>query len=532
MTDLNNLSVESLNGLTADQLKDPKVLGLIEKLASDPMYDYEPGQGAELYETLGALVDKYAGVINGTESYSRVKKIQMKVGWEAFQMLGNKFREQTLSEIIVVSMKNNTSVIDYLQKYLRLFEFGAEPDFEERQKLIRALAQNEETIGTQQVSLKTGESVRNTLGNWIKDYLGYIDPKSLSGVSYQMTQYFYSSPNVKTLSPGDKQLLSSVLGIYNLLKYPNYVPVIEKEEALQPAPIPVPKPVSVTRPPVPKPLRPEPQPVLSSVPTFKPTTSVMAKPLIPSAPQAVKEITAFEKKLAEVSAPPPAGHGADLEVLKHRMEAQVKPIPPPVVKNNPDLNKINSEIKREVSTPELPPHTEIPKQVRYVAPKAITAPSAPVVKPPAPVATVAPAIPIILQTPMPVVTPASIAPSSVRSSDSTSIGPEKITRPVSTFEATFSDIKNMDDLKKIMLSHLRRGPLDQQIQRLKTKIVDLALSNRVIPYYALTAFEESPLFRSYMAHGQAIFSGVETNNDLTKQEFEAIADLRKEIQRL
>jgi hypothetical protein len=97
---------------------------------------------------------------------------------------------------------------------------------------------------------------------------------------------------------------------------------------------------------------------------------------------------------------------------------------------------------------------------------------------------------------------------------------------------TLSDIKFMDDLKKIEVGHLRQAPVSSQIQAIRSKIILIAQANKMLPYYAVVAFEASPLFRAYLDHGNSKFSGTGSRGDLTQEEFEAVADLRKEIERL
>ncbi len=484
MVNIKDITVNDIKQLTLDQLSDPAVLSKIEQFAADDVYDYEPALARDFYESLFELVDKNAASINGTVTYSKLKLILIKLGYQAIQTLGKKHREKSLSENLTTALKNNVDVAHYIQRYLDHYEFGFEPDKEERQIFLSSITNNEESIGTQQITLKTGESVRNTVTNWIKDYLGYVDPNSYRG-SYDLTQYMYTSPNAKTMNDADKQLLTSILEIYSSLRFPKQ----NIDQAL-----------SAPRPPVniPKPTPKTPQPVAVAPP---------------------KEMTAFEKKLSQISSPAPSGgHGVDLEILKRRLEQA--PAKVSAVANKTQV-MTPQEIKREVTTPELPAHldthsresgnlarAEIPHQVRDgiapVAPKIAPVPQPkPVVQ--SPVASPKPV------TALPVVRPKP---------------------PVVTTGISLADIKTADDLKKLDLIHLRRGSIDQQVAEIKAKIIQLARTNKIMPYYLLASFEQSPLFKAYLAHGSAMFEGKGQTSELSQQEFEGIADLRKEIQHL
>jgi hypothetical protein len=95
-----------------------------------------------------------------------------------------------------------------------------------------------------------------------------------------------------------------------------------------------------------------------------------------------------------------------------------------------------------------------------------------------------------------------------------------------------STIGTVDDLKKIDLAYLRQGQLQNQMLNIKDQILTLARVNRLLPYYTVNAFEQSPLFRSYMMHGRSKLGSGEAVGDLTQAEFEAVTDLRKELERL
>ncbi|MBI3952596.1 MAG: hypothetical protein HY336_01405 [Candidatus Doudnabacteria bacterium] len=93
-------------------------------------------------------------------------------------------------------------------------------------------------------------------------------------------------------------------------------------------------------------------------------------------------------------------------------------------------------------------------------------------------------------------------------------------------------INVIDDLKKLDVGYLRRGELQKQISNIKYQISKLAQVNHLYPYQVVMAFEQSPLFKLYLSHGSSRVIGQPTKDDLSQPEFEAIADLRKEIERL
>lgn len=108
-------------------------------------------------------------------------------------------------------------------------------------------------------------------------------------------------------------------------------------------------------------------------------------------------------------------------------------------------------------------------------------------------------------------------------------------------------IKSVDDLSKIEPAHLRQGPLTEQIAAIKQVIGKIAAKNDLLPVNILPVFEKSPLFKTYLKAGailleknlgeekvtlEEIMGEVESAgmDALTQQEFEAVADLKKELE--
>ncbi|MBX4205187.1 MAG: hypothetical protein KW788_03320 [Candidatus Doudnabacteria bacterium] len=216
-------------------------------------------------------------------------------------------------------------------------------------------------------------------------------------------------------------------------------------------------------------------------------------------------------------------HGLSLEALKAAIEI---PMPPKAVplENTPFAR----ELKREMDTAELRQPTK-----DEMGPQAPAVPKAPTVSRPMPplkpmsdIATKFAPLPKALQVPM---------------------APKHYPQTVPTGGlASLMDIKTVDDFKKIQPDHLRQGELRSQIELLQAKLVSVAQANKLIPYYTVNAFEQSPLYKSYLAIGAALIT--DTNPDrsqafenavkkaagekITLREFEAIADLRKQIEQL
>jgi hypothetical protein len=119
---------------------------------------------------------------------------------------------------------------------------------------------------------------------------------------------------------------------------------------------------------------------------------------------------------------------------------------------------------------------------------------------------------------------------------------------MSTNLDSLDQIKTVDDLRKIEIEHLQQGSLPDQVEKIKLLILHLARVNNMLPYQTVSMFEQSPLFKQYLSLGANLVADHKTdrkiafNDALAKlkasgqkgmslAEFEAVADLREEIER-
>ncbi len=464
-----------------------------EKYSDDAEFITDSNSAKEFADIIGSLFAKYSKEPNAdADIQKRLKNIEIKLRWLNPSDLESNYRKELMSNGLVKAITMGVDVMRTLDQYLFVWENGFQPDEVRRSNLIYDLVNNQEVIGANQIVLSDRETVVSSVQNWIKDYISGLPVNNLGG-GFEKITYLTQSPNVKKLNPQEKEILTKVIDIYRFLKTPqgnfatpvpdtDVVPVVAAPPKSQPAlpSIPVPN---------------TPQPI---------TVPVPASPINPA-----KSKSAFDQKLAQVSAPTP--HGESLEMLKHRLE-EVKPVPAPVapVKPSPPtplpggegsikLKMTPTEIKREVTTAELP---------GYKAP-VLPAPPKPVAPP--------------LKMPIPQAPVAVVKPP---------VTPQQIKPIYAAVNNTPGSFKVMDDLKKIEIGYLRKGSLQSQIANIKSSIQVLARANNLLPFYVVQAFEQSPLFKSYLAHGGAIFGGGAANTDLSQEEFEAMADLRNELERM
>lgn len=452
-----NLQVKDLAKLNLQELSSSEVVLRIEELSQDEQYLSEPMSAREFYETLSETIQKYAPQINGTEIYNKLEKVAVSLMWNALSALDKKIKAQILNDNLLFALKNKVNILENIDSYLYVFEYGVGPDMEERRILSRSLDQNQERLGPKPIILKVGGEVSPTISNWLKDFVSFYNPTAYKGESYELAHYLYSSSNVKILNAGEKELLTRVISIYLRLRHPSYFPKIVGGPGDTPVK-PLPK-----LPPVPK--------VPVSAKPVAPAPIVKDRQTLAAPPDKVGYKTEFDQKLAAAG----VAHGASLSSLRARITERTIAENKAVSQKTPVLTP--AEIKREINTPELPNH-QMEKMVSGTIPAS-----------PAKVTFIAP-------------------------------------------KTSITNINVIEDLKKLEIGNLREGNLADQIRLIRNKVGSLAEANNLLPFYVVEVLEQSPLFKAYLEHGVSrVREGVKSTG-LTQEEFEALADLRKNLGRL
>ena len=461
---IDNLKIEDISKLDLELLENEQVVFRIEEIAEDSQLENEPMYARECYDALEVPLNKFKNQISGSEIYKRLHIIEVKLFWQALPVLEKKIKEQAFTQNIVFAHKHKINIFKPLVDYFDLYEFGVGPDYEKRQVFLYSLSHNEEQLGSQPILLKTGQKVLPLLKNWFSDFVSYSSSKPI-GDTYETTNYLYSSPNAKILVKEDRDILASILGIYNWLKYPDYIPEIEKPGQIS-------------------------------------SSGLISKPIVPI--------------LIPKPQTPPVPHGQSIDFLKSELGVKKDLIKKPTL--------TPQEIKREVDTLELPtpsirPITPIRPTVGLERSREV-----PPIKP-------------LSQT-----TERTVLPDRAKQSP---IPPPKAPTPINTLD----DIKALEDLKKINIKHLRAGNISSQVNLIKSKILFISQANRILPFYAVQVFEQSPLFKIYLSLGSQLIADRNADRkaafeqaskhlaatgqgSLTLPEFEAVADLRKEIEKL
>ncbi|MEJ0021910.1 MAG: hypothetical protein WDN47_05060 [Candidatus Doudnabacteria bacterium] len=490
---ISGITLENLDKIDLSQLRDPNFFSKVEDFVYGLDAEGSPDNARVVFLSLTDLISKADD--NRETLAKKYFPILCALRLIGLSSVSDQEKESFISQNLTVLLNQDYADLKYWLNFL-FVSYGYDEELSKNLQnlFISAISQSNSRIGDKDMRISTG-LVKPFVKNWIYDYNG-------SSLTYQSkktvadeTSYTNQSPNAKLLSKLERITLLKLLRLYDWLRFDAVKPKLEVEEPALPAEILI---TSVNYPPV--------------------APGVAAKP-VPAKP-----VSDFDKKLAGVAAS--TAHGQDLEVIRKQMEPkQANPAPSlrTFEKTAPPLAP--AEIRREVGTQELQAHQET------VRPVFKPAPVAPAPRPiaPKPAASIYPSS---LPTP----------PPPVRRLDET---PYQLGGEAKIGLHSLDKINVIEDLKKVDVSVLREGPVDVQTQALRSKILNLANANKILPYYTVNAFEQSPLFNAYLEIGSAIIAdnssdrkaafkvaAAKVGSQLTFQEFEAIADLKKEIERL
>ncbi len=475
------METNEIENLSSSQILNPDILNQIEELSKDGMYEAEPKEAQEFFYILHDTLNKYKDDLSSQpQIQAQYQKILTSLFWQGIQAIDDSLKRFYITNYLVAALKEGIDVTKGLQRYLNLFEHDFVPSTELRSNLLYEVTSNQERIGQEMIELKTKDKVASTIENWIRDYISYLPANAAMAGGFDKVSYLTNSVNASKLSPEDKGLLSKVIDVYSFLKNPKIV----NWRTVAPK---IPSPTAAPKLSAPIPL---------------------AKPLTPSSD--------FNSKLSAAG----TGPGASLDLLKSRLQKKEPSLPTPSgVRMTPE------EIEREVGMEELPASPSATQG--GLAPKREEAPPAP--RPPLVHKEDVIPKPLVAK-----VQTINFAPKSqVLSAAIPPMASRMETRPaVASVPKASYPIRLIDDLKKLDIAYLRAGALQTQISNLQSTISNLAQSNNVLPYHVVLAYEQSPLFRAYLKAGTAKLTNIASPDELTQIEFEALADLRRQVEHL
>ena len=413
---------------------------------------------------------------------------------------------QLLSSKLVSVMKSDINVEG---KIRQVFAFPDPDDFKKVDWMLRSFEANNELL-ISNVVFPDGKSFAGTVGNILRLYKS--SPYFVTGGSLGISNFLTNDKNIKQASPEALENVRRVLSLYEWVRlkaaaHEEFNRIDEDIGTSLPAPQAQPQP------------KPESKQEDSST-----DLTAFEKRLAEISAQHPKEVDQLAKKMEEAAgskvAPVVAEIKKEIEVAK--APQPVRPAPPPSVPplGGEGSSNMNSKAKFVEELLKAPVEMkELPEGKPELKPQAKPQPR-PQAKPTSGDSNFS-AQPKISKTYR--FTPKPIPEPTAKADVVGNIGP---------MTNSLNDIRMIDDLKKIEPGHLRQGGGPKaQVELIKNKMIGIIKAQKVLPYYVVLAFEQSPVYQAYLSLGNKRMSGGQSSV-LSQEEFEALADLKRQIESL
>jgi hypothetical protein len=386
-------------------------------------------------------------------------------------------------------IKNFYSIVGYDEEIIK----GMTKNF------TAAIESSNNLIGTTDITVM-GKHTKPFVKSWINDYKIFPSIRQ-KRISIDHLQYINQSVNVRSLSKHERDLLLSLIRLYDWLRFESTAPGWSDE---------------------------------------------------------------FQKLLSRGQ----FDGKKNVQLEEYLKKVQTPQVPKPPVTSKFELKMTPDEIKREVDTEELPPHQQ-QEQNEHVGTAGFGLKNLPTLRPgvklntfgsvTAPKSESSGIKNLPTMRPMPPGMFASSAAPSRSTPISKGVLPvpkpprANIQPPTPAIKVlpltSVANIGAIEDFKKVDVSLLRQGSAASNIETIKQKISQVAHDQRSFPALAVQAFEQSPLFKLYLNLGAEMLLDHSADRKvayanaskklsvgglpvLTLQEFEMVADLKKEIERL
>ena len=283
-----------IDQLKPEQLREPEIFKRIKELA-DPFILHIEGRNAHfLQEKLESLLEDSKLADFQPELYKKYQDLINNLQWAAFSLLPDENMMKVLKRNYLTALDNeDINIVDRIEA--KMFSVDLFPRNEIRQKMQKALKENEERLG------------ERTFGEWLLDYSRTFDFRERDEMT--PSRYVHENPKAQTLSEIEKNKLRKALQIFDktllvtpVMSEPAFSMTVREmikvgtiKERVNPTLLQPPIRTSATpkKTPVPveeKPKEPSPKP--------SPFEKLLRKPIPPKIEKTPKEIINYEKRIS------------------------------------------------------------------------------------------------------------------------------------------------------------------------------------------------------------------------------------------
>ncbi len=345
----------TINQLKPEQLRDPEIFERIKELAYPFILHIDGREAHFLQEKLESLLETSKLADLQPELYEKYQDLITQLNWAAFSIFSDEDMMKTLKKSYLTALDDeDINVLDRMEA--KMFSVGLFPRNEIRQKMQRALKENEERLG------------ERTFGEWLLDYSRTFDFRERD----EMTplKYVRENPKAQTLSETERNKLRKAFEIFDktllvtpVMSEPAFSMTVREmikagtiKEQINPALLQRFAPATSTKPkPEPKPEpEPEPEPKPEPEPEPKLVTPVPPPPKIeketPKGP--AYEISPYERKRETPLTTLPVQE--EIQIPEAKKEADSRSTSPGLKKQEYQIRTMKQDIERAKKKP-IPP---------------------------------------------------------------------------------------------------------------------------------------------------------------------------------
>lgn len=213
--------------LDFESLSSEAVLNKLAEVSEDAIFESEPSEALDAYEFLQGLYGQGRANVRSFEKDWRMK-MESIIGvffWKALPMVPTKQQEQAVQDQAVFISFQGVNLIERFDKILGVREYNMPPLMEKRKEFIYSLENNTERLGGSEITEPGGNSMAQTLKNWLQLYNQSVPLVTTRG-RFEQVKFFQNNENIKKLDPAEKTVLESLIQFYDWLLFPSPGPRI------------------------------------------------------------------------------------------------------------------------------------------------------------------------------------------------------------------------------------------------------------------------------------------------------------------
>lgn len=296
-------------------LGDVRIIGLLKKSAAHPYYQNKPGEAGTLLSLLNEKAIQATRYRMTDDVRKQLDETRAILRFWSIDSLSPESIRTLLHDYAGIYLETETTDLGVEMPSVVLNHQGA-PDllFRWLNGATDGLRSCPNLVGTNPITIYTGERGQPTIANWVADYERYAVNHPSSG-TIMIAEYLAKSPNIRTLTEAERGQITKLFHWFNILRFGEgpSAPIQTEDRPIRRASIPPTVTRPVVRPPTTAPL---------TQPSIAPMTRPVPPPVSPPAPSRAsvfpRTIEPAPRPAASIQPVKPAALEAELDASLKR----------------------------------------------------------------------------------------------------------------------------------------------------------------------------------------------------------------------